>query len=51
MTRPKKKHPQTHPWTLSKQNKERILKPAKERRQVTYKGKSIRKEQISQLKL
>jgi hypothetical protein len=27
---------------LSTQNKERILKAAKERRQVTYKGKSIR---------
>jgi hypothetical protein len=28
--------------TLSTQNKERILKAAKERRQVTYKGKPIR---------
>jgi hypothetical protein len=27
---------------LSTQNKERILKAAEERRQVTYKGKSIR---------
>jgi hypothetical protein len=28
--------------TLSKQNKERILKTAKEKRQIIYKGKSIR---------
>jgi hypothetical protein len=40
---PKKRYTQTyHNKTLSTQNKERIMKAAKDRRQVTYKGKLIR---------
>jgi hypothetical protein len=39
---PKEKHPQTyHNQTLSTQEKDRILKAAKEKRQLTYKGKHI----------
>jgi Holliday junction resolvase RusA-like endonuclease len=41
--RTKKKNPQTyHNQTISTQNKERILKAAKKKRQVTYKDKPIR---------
>jgi hypothetical protein len=38
---PKKTTPR-HIKTLSTQNKERTLKAAKEKRQITYKGKPIR---------
>jgi hypothetical protein len=38
----KKRNTPRHIKTLSTQNKERILKAAKEKRQVTYKGKPIR---------
>jgi hypothetical protein len=37
-----KRNTQTHHNQNSTQNKERILKAAKEKRQVTYKGKTIR---------
>jgi L-lactate utilization protein LutC len=41
--RTKTNHPQIyHNQTFNIQNKERILKTAKEKRQVTYKGKPIR---------
>jgi hypothetical protein len=34
----------------SKENKERILKSVREKKQITYKGKLIKKKQISQQK-
>jgi hypothetical protein len=37
--------------TLGTQNKERIVKAVKEKRQVTYKDKPLEKQQIPQLKL